>query len=139
MKPKTFLSLAALMMLLCGQFNVASAAERRPNFLIILADNIGKDWFGCYGADGGHTPNIDWLAATGVRFKHCYVTPLCSTTRVQFLTGRYGFSTGWHTHHDAGFYGGGGLVSTRERTWAGVLRDTGYATCITGKWQIDDL
>ena len=52
----------------------AEAAERRPNFLIILGDNLGKDWFGCYGADGGHTPHIDALAADGVRFEHCYVT-----------------------------------------------------------------
>ncbi len=58
---------------------------------------------------------------------------------MQLLTGRYGYSTGWHTHHDAAFYGGGGFLTTRERTWAGVLRDAGYATCITGKWQIDDL
>jgi arylsulfatase A-like enzyme len=115
------------------------AAERRPNFLIILADNLGKDWVGCYGGDGGHTPNIDRLAADGVRFANCYVTPMCSTTRVEFLTGRYAFRTGWHTHHDAGHYGGGGLDWRRETTWARVLRDAGYATCITGKWQINDL
>jgi arylsulfatase A-like enzyme len=115
------------------------AASPKPNFLVILADNLGKDWFGCYGADGGHTPEIDRLAAEGVRFKHCYVTPLCSTTRVQFLTGRYGFHTGWVLHHDAAFYGGGGFDWKREITWARALRDAGYATCITGKWQINDL
>jgi arylsulfatase A-like enzyme len=130
----TFLLLAFLGAL-CGQ---ASAAQR-PNLLVILADNLGKDWFGCYGADTGCTPNIDRLAAMGVRFRHHYVTPLCSTTHVQFLTGRYGFSTGWHTHHDAAFYGGGGLDWKRERTWARVLRDAGYATCIAGKWQLNDL
>ena len=61
----------------------ARAAERRPNFLFILADNVGRDWFSCYGSDNP-TPNIDKLAAGGTRFQHCYVTPLCSTTRVQF-------------------------------------------------------
>jgi arylsulfatase A-like enzyme len=115
------------------------AAASKPNFLVILADNLGKDWFGCYGADGGHTPQIDRLAADGVRFKHCYVTPLCSTTRVQFLTGRYGFRTGWVRHHDAAIYGGGGFDWKRETTWARALRDAGYATCVTGKWQINDL
>jgi arylsulfatase A-like enzyme len=116
----------------------ARAAERRPNFLFILADNVGRDWFSCYGSDNP-TPNIDKLAAGGTRFQHCYVTPLCSTTRVQLLTGRYGFSTGWHTHHDAAIYGGGGLDPKRETTWARALRDAGYATAIAGKWQINDL
>jgi arylsulfatase A-like enzyme len=120
----------------CGQ---SFAAAPKPNFLVILADNLGKDWFRCYGADGGHTPEIDKLAAGGVRFKHCYVTPLCSTTRVQLLTGRYGYRTGWVRHHDAAIYGGGGFDWKRETTWARVLRDAGYATCITGKWQINDL
>src|SRR5688500_16679354 len=114
-------------------------AAQRPNFLVILGDNLGKDWFGCYGADGDPTPHIDRLAATGVRFPHCYVTHLCSTTRVMLLTGRYGFRTGWHTHHDAGIYGGGGFDWRRELTWARLLRRAGYATAITGKWQINDL
>lgn len=120
---------------------VAAAVEapRRPNFLIVLADNVGQDWFGCYGSDEGCTPRVDRLAAEGVRFRHCYTTPLCSTTRAEFYTGRYGFRTGWHTHHDAAIYGGGGFDWRRETTWARVLRDAGYATAITGKWQINDL
>jgi arylsulfatase A-like enzyme len=117
----------------------ASAAERRPNILLILGDNLGKDWFGCYGADGNHTPNIDRLAAEGLRFEHCYATALCSTTRVELYTGRYGFRTGWHTHHDSGIYGGGGFDPEREVCFARVLKSAGYATCITGKWQINDL
>lgn len=117
----------------------ATAADTRPNFLFILGDNLGRDWFGCYGADKSITPNIDRLAATGTRFTHCYVTPLCSTTRTELLTGRYGYSTGWHTHHDAATYGGGGLDPKRETTFARALRDGGYATAIAGKWQINDL
>ena len=136
MKHCLLFALLALALCFCEQ---ALAAPSRPNFLVILADNLGKDWFSCYGADGGHTPEIDRLAAGGVRFKHCYVTPLCSTTRVQMLTGRYGFRTGWIRHHDAAIYGGGGLDWNREKTWARVLRDAGYATCITGKWQVNDL
>jgi arylsulfatase A-like enzyme len=115
------------------------AAERKPNFLVILADNIGRDWFDCYGAQENCTPNVDKLAAAGTRFEHFYVTPLCSTTRVEMYTGRYGLHTGWHTHHDAAIYGGGGLDPKREITWARALRDAGYKTAITGKWQINDL
>ncbi len=53
---------------------------------------------------------------TGLRFEHCYATALCRTTRAQILTGRYGFRTGWPTHHDAGIYGGGGLNGANSYT-----------------------
>lgn len=115
------------------------AAERRPNILLILGDNLGKDWFGCYGSDEQATPIIDKLAGEGVRFEHCYTTALCSTTRVEMYSGRYGFRTGWHTHHDSGIYGGGGFDPEREVCFARLLKNAGYATCITGKWQINDL
>src|SRR6187455_999509 len=108
--------------------DVAEAA-RRPNILLVLGDNLGKDWIGCYGSDEQATPNIDRLAADGLRFEHCYTTALCSTTRVEMYTGRYGFRTGWHTHHDSGIYGGGGLDPQRETCFARILKDAGYATC----------
>jgi arylsulfatase A-like enzyme len=117
----------------------AGAAERPPNILFILGDNLGKDWFGCYRSDEGTTPNIDSLAAGGARFAHCYMTALCSTSRAAIYSGRYGFRTGWHTHHDAAIYGGGGFDWEREITIARVLKNAGYATAITGKWQINDL
>jgi arylsulfatase A-like enzyme len=67
------------------------------------------------------------------------MTALCSTSRAALLSGRYGFRTGWHTHHDAAIYGGGGFDWQRETTFARVLKGAGYATAITGKWQINDL
>ncbi|HEX3869307.1 MAG TPA: sulfatase-like hydrolase/transferase, partial [Pirellulales bacterium] len=117
----------------------ASAADKRPNIVMILADNLGKDWFGCYGADGNHTPNVDKLAVGGTRFRHCWSTALCSTTRVELWTGRYPFHTGWTIHHDAAIYGGGYLDWRRETSLARVMQAGGYSTCITGKWQINDL
>ena len=135
-----FHGLAFLIVLAASLYGgVATGADRRPNFLVILADNIGQDWFDCYGSMEKCTPQVDKLAAGGVRFEHCYVTPLCSTTRVEMYTGRYGLHTGWHTHHDSAIYGGGGLDPKREVTWARALRDAGYKTAITGKWQINDL
>ena len=112
---------------------------KRPNILLILLDNIGKDWFRCYGSQEDVTPNIDRLAQTGVKFRSFYVTPVCSTTRVALLTGRYPFSTGWHTHHDPAIYGGGYFDWNREISIARVLQDSGYRTFISGKWQINDL
>ncbi len=113
-------------------------SSKRPNILFILLDNVGKDWFRCYGSQEHVTPNIDQLANTGMKFRTFYVTPVCSTTRTMLLTGRYPFRTGWHTHHDPAIYGGGYLDWNRELTFARLLRDSGYSTCISGKWQIND-
>ena len=123
-------------------FPVSAQAEQqleRPNILFILLDNIGKDWFRCYGSQENVTPNIDTLARTGVKFRNFYVTPVCSTTRVGLLTGRYPFTTGWHTHHDPAIYGGGYFDWNREVSIARVMKDAGYRTFISGKWQINDL
>ncbi len=118
---------------------VYAAPDSRPNVLFVLLDNVGKDWFRCYGSQEDQTPVIDGLARTGMKFRHFYVTPVCSTTRVMLLTGRYPFRTGWHTHHDPAIYGGGYFDWRREVCMARVMRDSGYATCISGKWQINDL
>jgi arylsulfatase A-like enzyme len=113
--------------------------QKRPNILFVLLDNIGKDWFRCYGSQENVTPNIDRLAQTGVKFRSFYVTPVCSTTRMALLTGRYPFRTGWHTHHDPAIYGGGYFDWNRETSIARVLKNAGYRTYISGKWQINDL
>jgi len=125
----------------CGQIKAADTETQlnRPNILFILLDNIGKDWFRCYGSQENVTPNIDNLARTGVKFRNFYVTPVCSTTRVGLLTGRYPFRTGWHTHHDPAIYGGGYFDWKRESSIARVLKDSGYRTYISGKWQVNDL
>lgn len=112
---------------------------RRPNFVFILLDNIGQEWFGSYGSEENCTPNFDRLAKAGVRFENCYTPIVCGPSRVQLLTGRYPFHTGWYLHHDAALYGGGGFDWKREITIARVLRDAGYATGMAGKWQVNHL
>jgi len=100
-------------------------SDRRPNIILIMADDLGYE---CIGANGGtsyRTPQLDRLAAGGMRFEHCYCTPLCSPTRVLLMTGRYGFRN----------YRGWGVLDPKERTFGHVLREAGYATCISGKWQ----
>ncbi|MBL9114820.1 MAG: sulfatase-like hydrolase/transferase [Verrucomicrobiaceae bacterium] len=125
-------------LLLLVHSSIACAAER-PNIVVILLDNVGREWFGCYGSEEKCTPNIDKLAAGGVRFANCYTTTVCGPSRVQMLTGRYPFRTGWYLHHDAALYSGGGFDPQRETTYARVLRDAGYATGIAGKWQVNNL
>src|SRR5688572_33095891 len=73
-----------------------AAAGRLPNFVVILADDLGAKELAWYGNKNHKTPNLDALAAGGVRFKTCYATPICSPSRVEIMTGRYGFRTGWN-------------------------------------------
>jgi len=134
-----FIVLAALRNVTVGPAGAGEPSSRRPNLLFILMDNIGQDWFGCYGSVEGQTPEIDKLAESGVQFRHCYVMPLCSTSRHVLLTGRYPFRTGWTIHHDAAIYGGGYFDPNREVTFARGLRSASYATAIAGKWQINNL
>lgn len=114
-------------------------AEKRPNIVFILLDNIGQEWFGCYGGEENCTPNIDRLAREGVRFAHCYTHPICGPSRTVLLTGRQPYRTGFTLHHDAALYGGGGLDPKREIVFPRLFRDAGYATGIAGKWQINNL
>ena len=122
--------------LLCAH---VAEAQQRPNIVFILLDNVGQEWFGCYGSEEGCTPNIDGLARAGVRVENCYTPPVCGPSRTVLLTGRYPHSTGFRLHHDAALYSGGGLDPRREILFPRLFRDAGYRTCIAGKWQINNL
>ncbi|MHC4177669.1 MAG: sulfatase-like hydrolase/transferase, partial [Planctomycetota bacterium] len=106
----------------------AAAAEQaeKPNFLLIMADDVGREALGCYGGTSYKTPQIDALAADGLRFRHCYSMPVCHPTRLTIMTGRYPFRNpaGW------------GAWPAGVKTFAHVLRDAGYATAVAGKWQL---
>lgn len=113
--------------------------RRPPNILLILVDDLGREWFGSYGGEGDRTPNIDRLAASGIRFENAYATPLCTPSRHEMLTGRYPFRTGWTTHHDTPRWGGQNFDPQREVSLARVLKSAGYRTGVAGKWQVNDL
>lgn len=102
------------------------AGSKRPNIILIMADDQGHECLSCYGSASYKTPVLDELAGTGMRFEHCYSQPLCTPTRVQIMTGRYNFRN----------YLRFGYFDFRERTFAHVLKDAGYATCVAGKWQL---
>ncbi len=101
---------------------LAAATPARPNIVFMLLDNVGQEWFGCYGSEERCTPNIDRLAATGVRVENCYASPVCGPSRTMLLTGRYPHRTGFVLHHDAALYRGrrngrdvaGGLYTLTE-------------------------
>jgi len=124
---------------IAGGQSASAQQQPRPNIVFILLDNVGQEWFGCYGSEENCTPNIDQLARTGVRIENCYTPPVCGPSRTVLLTGRYPHSTGFRLHHDAALYSGGGLDPNREIIFPRLLRDAGYVTGITGKWQINNL
>lgn len=119
-------------MLWNGTPETHAADARRPNIVLIFGDDAGIDVFGCYGGDRGKslTPNIDALAASGLRFDRCYSTPLCGPSRCVIMTGRYGFRTGGLTNQTAGQ-----PQSKDEPSIAKILKQAGYATGMAGKWR----
>jgi len=104
----------------------------KPNIVFILADDYGLDGVGCYGSDRhkGRTPNLDALAAGGIRFERCYSAPLCGPTRCEINTGRYAFRTGGLTNPVSGQ-----PQSRDEYPLARILKEAGYDTCHAGKWR----
>lgn len=113
-----------------------SAAEAKPpNVLVILADDLGYSDLGCYGSEIA-TPNLDQLAANGLRYTQFYNTARCWPTRGALLTGHYAQSI----RRDAMPNGGGGSRATRP-AWAQLLpqmlRPLGYRSYLSGKWHVD--
>jgi arylsulfatase A len=105
----------------------AALGAREPlNIILILADDLGYETIAANGGESYRTPNLDRLAAGGVRFEHCYAQPLCTPSRVQIMTGRYNVRN----------YRNFGSLPRGERTFAHLLKDAGYATGIAGKWQL---
>ena len=115
--------------LLSTDLFAADPVRSRPNIVFILADDYGTGEVGCYGADNYKTPNIDALAAGGIRFTRAYTAPLCGPSRALILTGRYAFRTG-ATNQDAT----GRMTPDRETMMPKILKQAGYATSCVGKW-----
>jgi arylsulfatase A len=110
------------------QNDTTRAADRRPNIILILSDDVG---LGDIHFTGGpfNTPNIDKLAASGTKFTYCYATPLCGPSRCELLTGRYPFRTGLNSNqsHTA-------VSPKSEVMLPTVLKKAGYITGSVGKW-----
>jgi len=111
--------------------------EGAPNVLVILLDDLGFAQLGCFGSELA-TPNIDRLAAGGLRYTNFHVTPVCSPTRAALLTGRNHHAVGMRSvsNFSSGFPHMRGHISNNAATIAEVLRDEGYATFGLGKWHL---
>ena len=111
----------ALLLLLSG---IATASN--PNVILIMADDVGYECFGCYGSKQYSTPNIDQLATQGMRFDHCYSQPLCTPSRVKLMTGLT----------NARNYSAFSVLTRDQKTIGQHFKNGGYETAVVGKWQL---
>lgn len=116
--------LLALILIVCAlaSRSTNAASDGRPNFLVILTDDLGYSDIGCYGSEI-ETPTLDRLAAGGLRFSQFYNTAKCHSTRVSLMSGRWCRQAG-------------DTSLRRAVTVAETLREAGYFTLMTGKWHL---
>ena len=110
-------------------FTETAHLKKKPNIVLIMADDMGYECLSSYGSAVYSTPNLDRLAAQGVRFTHCYAQPLCTPSRVQLMTGKHNF----RNYEDFGY------LNPKEKTFGNLLKEAGYRTCIAGKWQLNGI
>ncbi|MEC7566702.1 MAG: sulfatase-like hydrolase/transferase [Planctomycetota bacterium] len=108
---------------------MATSAEERPNFIVIIGDDISWNDYGAYGHPHIRTPHVDQLAKQGMRFDLAFLTTSsCSPSRCSILTGRYPHSTGAGELHQP--------LPAGQITFAKILKDAGYYTASAGKWHL---
>lgn len=109
------------LLLVSGLLSLAATAnDQRPNILIMMSDDMGYSDLGCFGGEI-HTPNLDQLAANGIRYTRMYNTAKCTTTRSSLLTGRFVTPETWTSNYETG------------PTLGEVLKGAGYRTLWSGK------
>ncbi len=130
------LTLLALVIVPCFVFSQKSKTKNpvnktsksfvKPNIVLILIDDFGYENVTANGGESYKTPIMDQLAAKGVRFEECHVQPLCTPTRVELMTGMSNRRN----------YTNFGSLDTTQKTFGNLLKNAGYTTCVTGKWQL---
>jgi arylsulfatase A-like enzyme len=144
----TQISILTSLCLLVSSLIAAGTQATKPNIIIILADDLGYGSLGCYGNPEVKTPNIDRLAAGGVRLTDFHSNgAMCSPTRASLMTGRYPQRCAWvadeelspvfrdqRTENPAQRWAWG--ISTNELTLPALLRQAGYRTALIGKWHL---
>lgn len=102
------------------------AAETRPNVVLILADDFGRELLSAYGGKSYDTPHLDRLSQSGMTFETCYATPLCSPSRVELMTSQYSFRS----------YSTWGEIDRDADTFVRRIHAAGYQTFMAGKWHM---
>lgn len=129
------LGLAVLGMLCSFSYQQGNAGNKRPNIIVIMADDMGFSDIGCYGSEI-KTPNIDLLGRNGLRFTQFYNTARCCPSRAALLTGQYPHKAGMGEMVGSKNYAGYLLPSAL--TLAEALKGAGYNTYMAGKWHVGE-
>ncbi len=119
------LFISAIALLSCQ----SKVQPKKPNVILIMADDMGFECLGSYGGLSYKTPVLDKLAAQGIRFNNCISQPLCTPSRVKVMTGLYNYRN----------YEYFGYLNLNQKTFGKLMKEAGYATCIAGKWQLNGL
>ena len=114
---------------------IIAAEQSKPNMIVIFIDDLGYADIGPFGATKQKTPNLDRMAAEGMKLTSFYAAPVCSVSRAQLLTGCYGARV---SVPGVFFPGNANGLNPSETTVAERLRDLGYATACIGKWHLGD-
>src|SRR5690606_6449647 len=111
--------------------------NRRPHIVLVMADDLGYSDIGCYGGEV-QTPNLDRLAAEGIRYKQFYNAARCCPTRAALISGLYPHQAGmgWMAAADLGTPAYEGNLNNHAVTIAEVLKTAGYRTYMSGKWHL---
>jgi arylsulfatase A len=102
-------------------------AQKPPNIVLIMADDMGYECLSTNGCLSYQTPNLDNLAKKGIKFNYTISQPLCTPSRVKIMTGKYNYRN----------YKAFEYLDVNERTFGNILKDAGYETCVVGKWQLN--
>ena len=101
----------------------------KPNIILIMTDDMGYECLSAYGSTSYSTPSLDALASEGILFSRCVSQPLCTPSRVKIMTGKYNYRN----------YDYFGHLRSEQYTFGNLMKDAGYSTCISGKWQLNGL
>ena len=133
---RSLVPLAPLLMMAALASAATADPPTRPDIVVILADDMGFSDLGCYGGEI-RTPNLDALAAGGLRFAQFYNNARCCPTRASLLTGLYPHQAGiGHMMEDRGSDGYRGDLNRRGVTIAEALKPAGYRSYAVGKWHV---
>lgn len=107
----------------------AVAPAQKPNIILIMADDMGAECLSINGATSYQTPTLDKLARSGIRFSNVFSQPLCTPSRVKIMTGK-------HNYRNYEYFG---YLNPSQKTFGNLMKEAGYRTCISGKWQLNGL